>query len=94
VEENGRVITQLAPEIRDYAVRGMQTTEAALYSMPWRDIYLVLGETNDGQHTGMGVRMYVTPGQQLIWFGFLLAAVGGGMSLAGLLWRRLREEQP
>jgi cytochrome c-type biogenesis protein CcmF len=91
VEEHGRVITHLAPELRDYQVRRMQTTEAALYSTPWRDIYLVLG--SNGDESGFGVRIYVTPGQQLIWAGFILTAVGGFCSLAALLRQRLRKGQ-
>ena len=88
VMEDGRAITTLAPELRDYPVRRMQTTEAALYSMPWRDLYLALGQTD--RQGGIGVRMYVTPGQQLIWYGFILAALGGLLSLTGQLaaWRK------
>lgn len=93
VSEHGRALTQLSPELRDYPVRGMQTTEAAIYSLPWRDIYLVLGETNYGDKTALGVRMYVTPGQQLIWFGFLMAAAGGGMALLGSVLNRLKKER-
>ena len=82
--ENGRIITTLTPELRNYPVRGMQTTEAALYSMPWRDLYLVLGETSpDTENAALGLRMYITPGQQLIWYGFVLAAFGGLLALAG-----------
>ena len=89
VLEDGRAITTLTPELRDYPVRQMQTTEAALYSMPWRDLYLALGQTD--QQGGVGVRMYVTPGQQLIWYGFILAALGGLLALGGQLrnWRKL-----
>jgi len=92
IEEHGRTITQLSPELRDYPVRGMQTTEAALYSMPWRDIYLVLGESDYGDGSALGVRLYITPGQQLIWFGFVLAALGGGMALGGILLNRHTKE--
>ena len=85
VSKDGVVITQLQPELRYYAVRGMQTTEASLYSTPMRDIYMVLGESNyqaDKKHgSPLGLRMYVTPGQQLIWAGFLLAGIGGFLAL-------------
>lgn len=92
VSRAGRVITTLAPELRYYPVRAMQTTEAALYSTPLHDIYVVLGESNygtDKKANALGVRMYVTPGQQLIWMGFLLTAFGGFIALlaACLKWR-------
>ncbi len=92
VFENGTALTRLAPELRDYPVRSMQTTEAALHSTPWRDIYLVLGETPDTKGTTLGVRMYVTPGQQLIWFGFVMAALGGSLSLLGTLMGQRKEQ--
>ncbi len=88
ISEDGRAITTLAPELRDYPVRQMQTTEAALYSLPWRDLYIALGRTDE--KNGIGVRLYVTPGQQLVWGGFVLAALGGLMSMAVqlLAWRK------
>ena len=85
VSRAGHVITTLSPELRYYPVRQMQTTEAALYSTPLKDIYVVLGESNYAEkkdQATLGVRMYVTPGQQWIWIGFLLAAAGGGLALA------------
>ena len=91
VWRGGAVVTTLAPELRYYPVRAMQTTEAALYSMPWRDIYVVIGEANYAakkEQAALGVRMYVTPGQQLIWGGFLLAGFGGMVGLATAFYRR------
>ncbi len=84
IRKNGQAITTLAPELRSYTVRGMQTSEAALYSTPWRDLYLVLGEANvaqGGKESRLGIRLYVTPGQQLIWIGFILAGVAGLLAL-------------
>ena len=84
VSRDGNVITTLTPELRYYPVRQMQTTEAALYSTPLHDIYIVLGESNYAEKKEdavLGVRMYVTPGQQWIWIGFLLAAFGGFIAL-------------
>jgi cytochrome c-type biogenesis protein CcmF len=84
VSHHGRIITTLTPELRYYPVRQMQTTEAALFSTPLRDIYVVLGESNysvNKENAQLGVRMYITPAQQFIWLGFLLAAAGGGLAL-------------
>ncbi len=88
IARDGNVITTLAPELRYYATRNMQTTEAALYSTPLHDIYVVMGESTysatdkkNDKKSNLGIRMYVSPGQQLIWAGFVLAAVGGFIAL-------------
>lgn len=91
VSRGGHVITTLAPELRYYTVRNMQTAEAALHSTLLRDIYLVLGETTyrEGNETAsLGVRMYITPGQQFVWLGFVLAALGGGLAMFASLTRK------
>jgi cytochrome c-type biogenesis protein CcmF len=91
VSQGGHAITTLAPELRYYAVRRMQTAEAALYSTPFHDIYVVLGETNYAEkndNATLGIRMYVTPGQQFVWLGFILAALGGGVALLASLQRK------
>lgn len=91
VDYHGQFITELTPELRYYPVRAMQTTEAALYSTLLRDIYVVLGEANysaDKEVASLGLRIYITPGQQLIWAGFLLAGIGGFIALFAALYRR------
>jgi cytochrome c-type biogenesis protein CcmF len=91
IEHDGHFVTDLTPELRYYPVRNMQTAQAALYSTPLRDIYVVLGESNysaDGKQASLGLRMYVTPGQQLLWAGFLLAGLGGFIGLCSALRRR------
>jgi cytochrome c-type biogenesis protein CcmF len=91
ISHRGHVITTLSPELRYYEVRQMQTTEAALYSTLFQDIYVVLGESNYAvkkDEATLGVRMYVTPAQQWIWIGFLLAAAGGGLALIVTLARK------
>jgi cytochrome c-type biogenesis protein CcmF len=82
-------VATLTPELRYYAVRGIQTTEAALYSTPLRDLYLAISDapTDDGK-PGIRVRFYVMPGQQWIWGAFLLAGGGGMMALLASLRRR------
>jgi len=80
ISRDGHVITTLTPELRYYAVRQMQTSEAALYSTPLHDIYLVLGESNyaaNKEDATLGIRLYITPGQQWIWIGCILVALGG-----------------
>jgi cytochrome c-type biogenesis protein CcmF len=96
IARDGKVITTLTPELRYYPVRAMQTTEVALYSTPFYDLYVVIGEStyaaqpNPDNQSGLGIRMYVTPGQQLVWAGFVLAAFGGFMALAAAFRREHR----
>lgn len=91
VSHHGTRIAELTPELRFYAARGMQTTEAALYSTPLRDLYLVIGDAPAGDDgtPALGVRMYVTPGQQWIWLAFLLIGGGGLLGFIGS-WRERR----
>jgi len=80
IRKNGVHVTELSPELRYYPVRDMQTTEAALYSTPMRDIYLAIGDIptpKESKAPRLGVRMYVMPGQQWLWFAFILAAISG-----------------
>ncbi len=92
VSHHGRRITELSPELRFYPARDTQTTEAALYSTPLRDIYLVIGDApaNDDGTPNLGVRMYVTPGQQWVWLAFLMIGGGGFLGLIGS-WRDRRD---
>lgn len=91
VSRHGHVITTLSPELRYYTVRQMQTTEVALYSTPIYDMYMLLGETSYSEtntDTTLGVRMYITPGQQFVWIGFVLAALGGMLGLMASIQRK------
>ena len=80
----GKEIAVLSPQLREYPARKMQTTEAALHSIPWRDLYLVLGDAGEGR---VGVRLYIKPFQQWIWAGFILVALGGFAALAAVIRR-------
>jgi len=99
ISTDSHAITTLTPELRYYPIRQMQTTEAALYSTPQHDIYVVIGESRydsnskNKDHSTLGIRMYVTPGQQLVWAGFLLAGLGGLLALAACFIRS-RGEKP
>ena len=48
VERGGKPITTLHPEKRSYPVQAMPTTEADIDNGFWRDIYLVIGDPQDG----------------------------------------------
>ncbi|GGL63967.1 heme lyase CcmF/NrfE family subunit [Wenxinia marina] len=85
VARGGREVARLFPEKRVYPVAGMPTTEAAIENGVWRDLYVVIGDPQDGG--GWAVRTYVKPFANWIWGGAILMALGGALSLTD---RRLR----
>ncbi len=85
VTRNGREITVLHPEKRVYPVQAMPTTEAAIHSGPFGDIYLVIGDPQQGG--GWAVRSYIKPFAFWIWLGSGLMALGGLVSLSDRRWR-------
>lgn len=85
VWQDDRQIGNLVPEKRFYAIASMPTTEAANISGVLRDIYVVVGDPQDGG--GWAMRVYVKPFALWFWSGAILMALGGLMSLTD---RRLR----
>ena len=88
VLREGAVVTILRPERRSFRVQAMTTTEAAIHTNALRDLYAVLGEERDG--AGI-LRLHHNPLAPWIWFGALIMAFGGGLSLSD---RRLRVSAP
>ncbi|MEX0969216.1 MAG: heme lyase CcmF/NrfE family subunit [Paracoccaceae bacterium] len=82
---DGREIGQLLPEKRSYPVQQMPTTEAAITIGLLRDIYVVLGEPQEGG--GFAVRAYIKPFVNWIWIGSLIMALGGVISLMDRRYR-------
>jgi cytochrome c-type biogenesis protein CcmF len=82
---DGREIATLTPEKRIYPVAGMPTTEAAIHETLARDLYVVLGDPQEGG--GFAVRSYVKPFANWIWIGTIVMALGAALSLGD---RRLR----
>ena len=82
---NGRKIAVMHPEKRIYPVAQMPTTEAALNNGFLRDIYVVIGDPQDGG--GWAVRSYYKPLANWIWGGSILMALGGCLSLSDRRYR-------
>jgi cytochrome c-type biogenesis protein CcmF len=80
VERGGAPVTVLMPEKRRYLVEGSATTEAAIYTTFFADLYVVLGDS-DGKG-GWAVRLYHNPLVPWIWGGALLMFAGGLISLS------------
>jgi cytochrome c-type biogenesis protein CcmF len=91
ITRGGEFVAELTPEIRYYPVRGMTTSEAAVHSRPWGDLYLVMGESTAGdkEKIAIGLRMYVSPFQQILWLGFLMIGASGALSFIAALKRRV-----
>ncbi len=86
---DGRLIATMTPSKRSFTTRGATTTEAALLSRGASQLYISLGDiAADGSVT---VRIYHKPLVLLIWFGPVLMAFGGVLSLSD---RRLRVGAP
>ncbi|ADU13676.1 heme lyase CcmF/NrfE family subunit [Asticcacaulis excentricus] len=84
VRRGGKSVCQALPERRFYPASSTVTTEVALCFQPLNDLYFVLGEPSPD---GWQVRALYNPWARLIFFGPLLMAIGGVLSLCD---RRLR----
>jgi cytochrome c-type biogenesis protein CcmF len=82
---DGQEIATMRPEKRVYPVAAMPTTEAALDNGFLRDIYVAIGDPQDGG--GWAVRSYYKPLANWIWGGAILMALGGGLSLSDRRFR-------
>jgi len=86
---DGERLAVMTPSKRNFTTRGSSTTEAALLTRGASQLYISLGElTGDG---AVAVRIYHKPLVLLIWFGPVLMAFGGLLSLSD---RRLRVGAP
>ena len=83
----GKLVATLTPEKRFFTVQQTTTTEAAIHTTGFADLYAVLGdpaapqagsENTDG---GWVIRLYHNPLVPWIWVGAVLMALGGLISL-------------
>ena len=90
VRKGGTVIGVMEPSKRRFPSReGMTTTEAALLTRGFSQLYLSLGDSNaDGS---IALRLYHKPLVLLIWLGAIVMVLGGALSLSD---RRLRIGAP
>ena len=82
LESSGEI---LLPEKRIYPVAGTNTTEAAIRTTGFGDLYVVLGDAYpDG---GWAVRIYDKPLAPWLWGGAVIMTLGGLVSLADRRYR-------
>ncbi len=89
----GKVIHLLEPQKRKYWAGDQVMTEAAIDSGFFRDVYVSLGEpvpSSDGEEA-WGVRVYLKPFVNWIWWGCVLMAAGGFLAVADRRYRVRRQ---
>ncbi|UQR66175.1 heme lyase CcmF/NrfE family subunit [Bradyrhizobium sp. C-145] len=89
ISRNGETLSVMTPSKRSFTTRGSSTTEAALLTRGASQLYISLGDaTAEG---AIAARIYHKPLVLLIWWGPVLMAFGGVLSLSD---RRLRVGAP
>jgi cytochrome c-type biogenesis protein CcmF len=89
VSLHGKPLSTMTPSKRNFTTRASSTTEAALLTRGASQLYISLGDTSAAG--AIAVRIYHKPLVLLIWFGPILMAFGGMLSLSD---RRLRVGAP
>lgn len=87
--KDGQVFAVFEPEKRRYMSTGRETTEAAIETSSWFDLYAVIGDKSDSG--GYVTRIYHKPLVPWLWSGIGLMVLGGFVSLSD---RRLRIGAP
>lgn len=78
LRRGGERLEILAPEKRSYRQPPMPTSEAAIHTTGFVDLYAVIG---DQSKDGWVTRLYYQPLVPFLWYGVLLMAAGGLVSL-------------
>ena len=85
VRRGGVVLGLLHPQKRSYPFAGMTTTEAAIRPGLLGDLYLVVGDAQEGG--GYAVRTYLKPFALWLWIGGVMMGLGGLLSLTDRRYR-------
>jgi len=86
VTQGGKHVATLKPEKRNYPVRQMPTTEAAIHTLFTGDLYAVIGDP-DGSNGGFVTRLYFNPLIVWMWAGSLIMAFGAAVSISDRRYR-------
>ena len=84
VTEDGEQVARLFPEKRHFPVQDMPTTEAAIHTTWFADLYAVIGDENPHETAGSSwnTRIYHNPLVPWIWLGGIVIMIGGAISLS------------
>lgn len=83
--ETSELIATVHPERRIYPVAGMPTTEAGINGGVTRDVYITLGDPQQGG--GWALRVWIKPFANWVWGGAIIMALGGSLSLSDRRYR-------
>jgi cytochrome c-type biogenesis protein CcmF len=89
ITQNGKLVTIIHPEKRDYGRDAMPMTEAGIDAGFTRDLFVALGEP-----LGKGAwsfRIYHKPFVRWIWLGAILMGLGGFLAALDKRYRRMRK---
>ncbi|GAB0116792.1 heme lyase CcmF/NrfE family subunit [Acidisoma sp. 7E03] len=86
--KTGALIATMHPAKRAFPVQQQTTTDVSIQTNGLRDLYVAMGDERDG---GVVLRIHVNPLAPWIWFGAMIMAAGGALSLSD---RRLRIGAP
>ena len=81
ISKDGRAVTTLYPEKRNFIISMMPMTEAAIDASLLRDVYVALGEPIAEDSNEWAFRIYVKPLIRWIWLGALIMAFGAALSI-------------
>ena len=91
---DGQAVRVMEPSRRFFPIGRTTTTETAIRTNGWRDLYAVLGEERDNPQTGAReavLRLHWNFLAPFLWYGALVMALGGALSLSD---RRMRVAAP
>ncbi len=88
VKKDGKLITTLYPQKRNYVVSMMPMTEVGLYPSLFNEIYVALGEPiqSNGSES-WAVRVYVKPMVRWLWLGAIVMTLGGVLAMLDKRYR-------
>jgi cytochrome c-type biogenesis protein CcmF len=88
VTRDGREVTRLYPQKRQYTQQGNPMTEAAIDPGLFRDLYVSLGEPLDNMGRAWAVRVYHKPYIRWIWLAAIFMSAGGLLAAGNKRYRR------
>ncbi|MCP3673306.1 MAG: heme lyase CcmF/NrfE family subunit [Gammaproteobacteria bacterium] len=91
VTKDGKLVTQLNPEKRQYHASGQWMTEAGIDATLTKDLYIALGEKLP-ESDDWAVRIYVKPYVTTLWLGGLLMGLGGLIAMFDKRYRKKRQK--
>lgn len=92
---NGKVVSTLYPEKRQYMVQRNTMTEAGIDAGLFRDVFVAIGERVSDD--AWAIRMQYKPLVRWLWLGALFMAAGGFLAIADRRYRirdKVAESQP